>query len=770
MKRISTFIILLITVVFASAQSVTNEEAFAKAKAFVQQRQAALSKGQKTEKLVLKHIQQHDVLSETSGSQLFMYNIGDNNGFVIVSADERTPDILGYADSGSIDPDNMPENMRSWLEMYAREIASLSEDIIMPQYATAYHPSISPLITATWNQSAPYNLQCPTIDDTQCVTGCVATAMAQALSCARPEGSKAIASRNGAPDLPNATFDWNIIKDNYDSSDKSASAQEVAKLMRYCGQAAGMEYGTSVSNSVSSYAADGLKKYFNISNTCHIVERQFFMSTAWDETIYNELRNNRPVIIGGRSANGGGHSFVCDGYDGEGNYHINWGWGGLSNGYFHINALSPSIQGIGGTNSGYNNNMDAIIGIKAKDPSETEENISVLYIFDLQTSATSCTRTTDGNFNIPITYMIDCQNNDGITTYDLCWGVFDSNGKLLQTSEISSLNFTYGTEYTLTNIALGNGLSNGTYTLKFLSRQHGATTWGMSNNMNLFAITMSIDNNDATLTLPQMSGNTENYDISDVKFIGSGLVNKNHTIEMNVKNTGDTFTGKIYIIDYDANKIIGSTSVNFDPGDSDILRAIVKFPETGTRRILFYKAVDGRYARIQTPVYTFDVTEQQYTTLSVSGKPANNYTIEDGVYIIDSKNLEMQCTVNNSTAFDYNSFLLYGLDTGNNSFRFIAEGHVNVPANNTISVTHPIMELEENVLYNFYLSYYVDATQYQKIYKNDNISIMYRPTTDAISTITTSSANDATYQLDGRRIDFPTHGIYIRNGKKFVVK
>ena len=40
------------------------------------------------------------------------------------------------------------------------------------------------------------------------------------------------------------------------------------------------------------------------------------------------------------SGNGiGGHAFVCDGYDGKGYYHINWGWGGDSDAYFLLLVL-----------------------------------------------------------------------------------------------------------------------------------------------------------------------------------------------------------------------------------------------------------------------------------------------------------------------------------------------------------------------------------------------------------------------------------------------
>ena len=49
-------------------------------------------------------------------SDLYVFNVANNGGFVIVSNDDTTTPILGYADSGNFDPDNVPENMKAWLQ------------------------------------------------------------------------------------------------------------------------------------------------------------------------------------------------------------------------------------------------------------------------------------------------------------------------------------------------------------------------------------------------------------------------------------------------------------------------------------------------------------------------------------------------------------------------------------------------------------------------------------------------------------------------------
>ena len=69
----------------------------------------------------------------------------------------------------------------------------------------------------------------------------------------------------------------------------------------------------------------------------------------WIDLIYNELYQGRPVVYGGEGTDVG-HEFVCDGYMYEGGdlFHINWGWGGMSDGYFVLSVLNPDEQGIGG--------------------------------------------------------------------------------------------------------------------------------------------------------------------------------------------------------------------------------------------------------------------------------------------------------------------------------------------------------------------------------------------------------------------------------------
>jgi hypothetical protein len=137
--------------------------------------------------------------------------------------------------------------------------------------------------------------------------------------------------------------------------------------MRYCGQLLQMDYTPQLSNG-TFYDIDILVNNFGYDPGAYFAFAAQYTVSGWDELVYNELREGRPLVYGGQST-GGGHAFVIDGYevrDGEGYYSVNWGWGGMSNGFFKINLLNSNASGAGGstTKDGYNNNQRALIGLQ----------------------------------------------------------------------------------------------------------------------------------------------------------------------------------------------------------------------------------------------------------------------------------------------------------------------------------------------------------------------------------------------------------------------
>ena len=374
MERRLLFILSLLLPTLLMANPVGKEQAQEKALSFVNGRSAAKARGPKAAsnlRLVMSQDCYH------------VFNIGTGDGFVIVSGDDCAPDILGYADSGTIDPQSMPDNMKAWLQGYADEINWMKQNGITSSNANAktraaIKTGITPLVETIWGQNAPFNNYCPEYETgKKSVTGCVATAMAQVMyyhKCPSPtiptvEIPAYDWNETTLGPLDATSFDWPNMFTKYSGSDEELVAStdannSVAKLMKYCGYSVGMDYGAS-SGASSSRVADALKTYFKYASTTTYIVRSNYSYADWINIIYHELSQKRPVIYGGQSS-GGGHEFIIDGYEHEDFFHVNWGWNGLSNAYFKLSALDPDQQGTGGSNStdGYNFEQDATIGIQ----------------------------------------------------------------------------------------------------------------------------------------------------------------------------------------------------------------------------------------------------------------------------------------------------------------------------------------------------------------------------------------------------------------------
>jgi hypothetical protein len=293
----------------------------------------------------------------------------------------------------------LPENLKWWLDGYARQIKALGSSLQPTKKAATRSAGskafIQPLIKTHWNQGNPYNLMCPDWKgrdwrdagfatdnegnysaDNICVTGCVATAMAQIMYYHQyPKSCPAIPEYNtysygwNMKALPAMTFDWESMKETYKESETDASATAVATLFRYCGQAVSMDY--DLGGSEAGLYPDDLIDVFGYSKNIRIIYRDVFTTSQWEDIIYAELAAGRPVLYSGQ-ADVGGHQFIVDGYDGKGLFHMNWGWGGMSDDYFVLSLADPDSQGIGGSASGkaFQYYQDALIGVQP--PTEGE--------------------------------------------------------------------------------------------------------------------------------------------------------------------------------------------------------------------------------------------------------------------------------------------------------------------------------------------------------------------------------------------------------------
>ena len=306
---------------------------------------------------------------------MYLFTYSGSDGFMLLPADDRVAPLLAYSETGSFDFENMAPATEWWLGLYADYINSLPADA--GAYAAdsgegeALQVPISPLLKTTWDQGQPYNKLCPTWLIGPCPTGCAATAMAQVMNYWQypRQGTGSISYKNSmlasthSMNFESATFNWEKMLDTYpDNSYTDYEGAAVAMLMRACGMSIKMQYYLGASGALPEDIAPALKKYFKYDNEASHVARNGQSDSEWEKLVYDELALGRPVIYAGYSP-AGGHCFVCDGYDGEGKFHINWGWSGLSDGYYLLGNLTPPALGTGGYEGGFNKNQSIVVGV-----------------------------------------------------------------------------------------------------------------------------------------------------------------------------------------------------------------------------------------------------------------------------------------------------------------------------------------------------------------------------------------------------------------------
>jgi hypothetical protein len=335
------------------AQKVSKEQALQKAQKFFKDKGIVSANPRRAKKVE----QQSDATQE----DFYVFNVENNGGFVIISGDDRTPDVLGYADSGNIEMDNLPPNLKGWLEGYSKQIKAINNSNIARSRAfsksvtRAPKTAIAPLLTTKWGQDDPYNMNCPDFFNTgdKCVTGCVATALAQVMKYhnypIKGNGEHQYSFQPSSGDgriieanFGETTYEWDKMLDNYKSSYTDEEALAVATLMLHCCVAVDMDYTPSGSGAYGVEACQALKKYFSYNKNTRLYTRNFYSAEAWMQMIYKELNQYGPIYYSGVNPSSGGHAFVLEGYDETGLVRINWGWGGSSNGLFDIALLNPS--------------------------------------------------------------------------------------------------------------------------------------------------------------------------------------------------------------------------------------------------------------------------------------------------------------------------------------------------------------------------------------------------------------------------------------------
>lgn len=326
-------------------------------------------------------------LQSTIGS---LYVFSGEQGFVVLPAEDSAPALLGYSASGKFDMEGNPA-LREWFEFYNNQLSYLKKH---PESSSSIvkivhkdRKEIEPLTKTRWNQEYPYNLLCPKVDGHETVTGCVATAMAQVMKYHNyPEHGKGKHSyfwRPGEEELSfnydSISFQWDKMDDIYDKESTEEARHAVAELMLGCGVSVDMHYEPGGSGAATVMMGASLIDIFGYSQSLWMPNRAYYGYEEWEDMIYADLAEGLPVLYSGAGTDGG-HQFICDGYKGEGFFHFNWGWGGLSDGYFLLTALNPDHLGVGGGAGGFNTTQIATLGVRPG--KEGEKPVYIFYNTD----------------------------------------------------------------------------------------------------------------------------------------------------------------------------------------------------------------------------------------------------------------------------------------------------------------------------------------------------------------------------------------------------
>ena len=707
-------LILFFTLAFTSvtyAEKVTEQQALQKAQQFFKDKGIVSANPRRAKKVE----QQSDATQE----DFYVFNAENNGGFVIISGDDRTEEILGYADSGSLDMDNLPPNLKGWLEGYSKQIDVIRQENYSGQTTARRAPStpraaIEPLIITKWGQDGPYNLMCPEIDGQRCITGCVATAMAQVMyyhkwpqeTCAAIPAYTTGTRQIQMAALPPTAFKWDKMRDRYWEGETGESADAVAELMRYCGQAVTMDY--NIDESGAFEMPRHLIQYFGYSKNAKYITMSQYTTSQWEDILYKELSEGRPVLYEGASVSNA-HEFICDGYDGNGYYHFNWGWNGMADGFF-----LPSILYRFKLYGGYVACQAAIIGLE---PEKGETVKPYVYGFnDGQLSQTNYSRSsTSDNFTnvslnggIYIQYEVDVPQD---VTLDYGLGLYQGDQLLsVLKQSTATLNLENKAIANEMSLSFGSNLADGSYQIRHIYKYPNSETWQTCYDAYLNYIVATISGTTMTLrNAINSDAQNADYIVNDVSFSGS-IGNSNLTmVTVNLTNIGDTNQELLRVvtrsegITYDDVLVCGFIA----PGETGNIVFPVQWGHKGNFKMFISSSIECACTALEKVKWEKDISITNSLNHQLKCTDYSIKNFENG--LLHDYKLEITLNIENVGDNTFEDFIWYSLQEGFDEGALLFDKqptpsiNINKGESKTLNVTIP--NLKSNTSYLLYLQY-----------------------------------------------------------------
>lgn len=712
-------------------------------------------------------------------SLYYVFNVGNDKGFVIVAGDDAVTPILAYADRGDFSEREMAPAAKAMLESYAQQIEMIQQNPSLAVAASTSYAAIAPMVESQWNQSEPYNYMCPTIEGEpgRSVTGCVATAMAQIMyyhkwPVAETKPIPAYQMSNGeliAGANP-VTLDWDAMQSTYTGSEAEddPSALAVAQLMVLCGKSVKMSYSSSASGAVSESVPAALKKYFDYDGAAHMVYRDEYANADWEKMIYDELAAKRPVYLSGTSISGTsvvGHAFVCDGYYEEGLFHINWGWGGMSDGYFRLTLLNPDDHGTGGNNGsgGFNIDEGAIIGIQPNQGGTYQEVAQMTLDYFAATEETVTRNSISGSFSVPVNAA--CWNNTSQTlSVELGLAYYDESNEMVgEPSGLGSYSPDTGYGLSYDELSMGDGIKEGTYYVKFVHKVNGSDEWTLMKNADKYYLELQVNGTTATITNHAPNSGIA---VNRTDLRGNLSVGSLQTFTYNITNSGDTYTQDIAFFVND--DILSGIGLNLDPGATDDYIFSWTPEQKGTYCVGLANATTGEI-----------LYAEQYTVEEAKEYQLNfTYTV-DGMEdnTVSGNSIRGTIHATNNGEEDYRDYLVCYLGYIDGRTIYLTQQtapFAEIPAGGTVDVPFEFTGLDGSLTYAVVVGYTTEG-QLFKGQQDCQFGPIILDTTaiEGIEVEEETEADQPVYNLQGVRmpdgVSLPK-GIYIKGGKKIVVK
>lgn len=714
-----------------TAEHMTAEQARSAAQQFLMLK---VAKGSSIKSLATRQVMPYSPVSDQRAA-VYAVNLGSNDGFVLVGGNSQSQEVIGYCDNGSFNAEEMPANMRSWLESYICSVSQVKDTKqARGLRSSGHYPTktpIAPLLHCKWNQLKPYNNDCLVIDGKQCPTGCTITAMAQIMYYHRwpVEATTAIPSftpdNTGGTNYPTlpalepTTFDWDKMYDTYNNNEDGT---EVAKLMKYLGTASQALYSNAQTAAYGYNALQAIIQYFNYDAGAHATWRRQMSYSQWVGKLYAELQAKRPVLFSG-TAPDNAHSFVVDGYDEEDFFHINWGWGGTSDGYYRVVLMDPKEQGTGGSesNEAYSLEQVAYFGIR---PSTSEQayapRLTVLsnWIFtdpegtgNYETHSIEYTSTffegngylvyaamNSYNFNaVSGEFNLGCRliKNDGSVTRDYEWASATLNTD-------AGLNDHSHTVYL--NPITDPALTDGDYRLYFTSKLKSATTWQLDEGSDDHYIDIHLDHASGKLIANSVSREAK-LTINDVIIHNATpMVNQPINATISVTNSGTAaFHGDMGLTqtqDNNDNDWLCAMACDIAPGETVNVDLTFKSKKAGTINYKIYDSTGNELYAGSFTVAESNITSDIPLTITHQVTNANGTVIAAPKALID-------VTVTNDNDKTYQGVIsIFCFKWTGEQYKFVYDSRVEtIPAHQTVILHRESPELTGADFYSFNTMY-----------------------------------------------------------------